>query len=306
MAAAAWSVAQLFESRIITLPTKLDHEMEVANQTFSMATVLATVKKIMGICDPILQSEGALTTATATSLPSSPTLQGIPRELRDKIYHEVAAIDRTISVRGLLKSYRQGKHNGDLWKQFQSFVAGHPLSMTCRQMRTELDPIFANTAGATYHFVVDNFDLEQLALYNRFVCTYCFRPRISDTNFPPLLYKEVGLRLKLDCNVFESTHIFCNVLASQRHCYAFTPESLSSIMSVSVCDLTSMSSMTEAQAKRTRGMLRRLYEPRSLRSRDASAAEVHLLGLLVAQLNSMVDTLWPSTTTVKGSPYKSL
>jgi hypothetical protein len=53
-------------------------------------------------------------------------------------------------------------------------------------------------------------------------------------------------------------------------------------------------------------MLRRLYEPRSLRSRDASAAEVHLLGLLVAQLNSMVDTLWPSTTTEKESPYKSL
>jgi hypothetical protein len=280
--------------------------MEVANQTFSMATVLATVKNIFDTGDSVPKSEGALTTATATNLPSSPTLQGIPRELRDKIYHEVAAVGRTVSVWGLLKSYRQGKHNGDLWKQFQSFIVGNPLSMTCRQMRTELEPVFANTAGATYHFVVDNFDLEQLALYNRFVCTYCFRSRISDTNFPPLLYKEVGLRLKLDCNVSESAQIFCDVLASQRHCYAFTPESLSSIMSVSVCDVTSEASMTEAQAKRTRGMLRRLREPRSIRSRDASAVEVHLLGLLIARLNSMVDTRWPSTTTEKESPYKSL
>jgi hypothetical protein len=285
----------------------MDYGLEVANQTFSMVTVLATIKNILGTCDSIPQSEGALTTAMAASLPASPTLQGIPRELRDKIYHQIAIVDRTIPVRRLLKSHRQGKHNGDLWKQFQPFAtAAHPLSTTCRQMRTELGPLFANTAGATYRFVVDNFDMEQLALYNRFVRTYCFPSRISDTKFPPLLYEEVALRLKLDCNIFQSVQIFCEALSSQRHRYGFTPESLSSIMLVSTCDLISEASVTEAQAKRTRGMLRRLKEPHSLRSRDASAAEVHLLGLLVAQLNDMVDTLWPSTTTEKEGLYKTM
>jgi hypothetical protein len=63
---------------------------------------------------------------------------------------------------------------------------------------------------------------------------------------------------------------------------------------VPVRGLDSQSSMTEAQAKHTRDVLRRLYESRPTHLRHASATELKFLELLLNGFNDMVDAQWPS------------
>jgi hypothetical protein len=201
----------------LTLSTKLDHEMEVANQKLPMATAPAFVENILGTCDSIPQSEGALITAMATSLPASPTLQGIPRELRDKVYHYLVTTDRTVFGRIFLKLCKEG--SGSLWRQFQSSVETHPLSMTCRQMGAEAGPVFAEILGLSYTFVVNNIDMKQLRLYRQFIYTDCFSHKVSDSDLPPFRYDDVAILLKFDRNVFESTQTFRNALSCDPELY---------------------------------------------------------------------------------------
>jgi hypothetical protein len=140
----------------------------------------------------------------ADIMPASATLQGIPPELRNKIYDRLLTEPRNVSGCKLLKLIEQSR-GGYFWKQFQSAIAEHPLTLTCRQMRTEFGSVLATTPGQTYRFIVDNLDPHQLELFREFARTFCYPHRVSDELFPPLfIFHEVVLCLKVDSNILSS------------------------------------------------------------------------------------------------------
>ncbi|GAB7335570.1 hypothetical protein MBLNU13_g07905t1 [Cladosporium sp. NU13] len=73
-------------------------------------------------------------------------------------------------------------------------------------MFTEFNHVLATTPGQTYDLLVNNLDLEQLALFHRFVAAHCSFRRNTEVKMQPLplLYKEVALHLKLDGSILES------------------------------------------------------------------------------------------------------
>ena len=87
--------------------------------------------------------------STAMAIPASPTLQGIPPELKNKIYDYLAST-RDVSGAKFVKIHKDvwsGDEPWELWEQFKLAVGVHPLTMTCRQLRTEFSPVIAFAAG---------------------------------------------------------------------------------------------------------------------------------------------------------------
>jgi len=164
-----------------------------------------------------------------TTKPASPTLQGIPLELRTKIYTYLAINEpRDVSGHQFVKMSResQSSSSGDLWKQFQSAITPHPLTLTCRQMFSEFNHVLLTTSGQTYNLIVNNLDLEQLALFHRFVRAHCSSHRITETMSQPLplLFKDVTLSLHLDGDVLQSIEAYIEGLKTAlpyRHRGAF-------------------------------------------------------------------------------------
>lgn len=241
--------------------------------------------------------------------PASPSLQGIPPELRNNIYDQLALTEpRNVSGRKLLELRRQYP-GGDLWKQFKSAIAVHPLTMTCRQMRTEFSPVLATTAGQIYHLIIDNLDLTQLELFRKFVERYCLSYRISDKSFPPLLFHEVVLCPKLDSNILPSVEAYRRKARSEsyeRRCVI--PRAFSEVVvlhesSGSVYDnLASKNNlMTKAQAKLARGALRRMGNVY-----DLCEPDLEVIRLLVGHLTKMVDNYWPASSDEVGDAWRSL
>jgi hypothetical protein len=201
--------------------------------------------------------------------PASATLQGIPPELRNKIYVHLLTEPRNVSVRKFLKLREEGR-GGFIWEQFQSAIAVHPLTLTCRQMRSEFSSVLTTTPGQTYCFIVDNLDPHQLALFREFTRTYCFSERASDKSFPPILIeREVVLCLKLDGKILPSIEAYVREAQVQHRRGSFRvilrefSEIKSMIMAGSSVfgDSTSKSkSMTKAQAEVTRRTARGIYD----------------------------------------------
>lgn len=109
-----------------------------------------------------------------STTPAQPTLQGIPGEIRNHIYELVAAATtetRTILGRKLAQAVKRGDHDGDIRKQALSVTLQHPLSMTCRQIRAEFSRFhdtFVRSKTGGFEFVVNNFDVEQMQLFEKF------------------------------------------------------------------------------------------------------------------------------------------
>ena len=104
------------------------------------------------------------------SLATSTSLQGILSEPRNEIYGLVAADTPqmpTILGRKVAQSARNFEYEGDIRAQALSAIVQHPLSMTTRQVRAEFQSGFNDDSARhqTYEFVVDNFDFEQLKLF---------------------------------------------------------------------------------------------------------------------------------------------
>lgn len=247
--------------------------------------------------------------AMADDTPAPPSLQGIPPELRNKIYDQIALTEpRNVSGRKLLELRRQSP-GGDLWKQFQLATTVHPLTMTCRQMRTELSPVLATTARQTYHLIVDDLDLNQLELSRQFVAKYCFSHIISDKTFPPLLFHEVVLCPKLDSDILPSVEAYRRKARAESYeGRCVIPRAFSKVLilhepSSSGYDssISKSNPMTKAQAKLARGSLRRmgnaydLYEP-----------DLKVIRLLVGHLTEMVDNHWPVSSDEVGDAWRSL
>ena len=106
----------------------------------------------------------------ASMIPAAPTFQGIPTELRTEIYGLVAdepSRKPIILGRKVAQAAKQFLFDGDIREQALSAIVQHPLEMTCRQMRAEFQTGFHvdYARSQTYEFVVDNFDFEQLKLF---------------------------------------------------------------------------------------------------------------------------------------------
>jgi hypothetical protein len=131
---------------------------------------------------------------TATMPPHNNTLQTILPEIRNQIYDKVAQNStRVILGRKFLASHALGEHDGILPVQFASAATLEPISMTCRQLYMESATLLATTPDPpAYHFVVNNFNLDQVDLFRAIMdCpTHCKR--------------ESALRFQFDSGVLES------------------------------------------------------------------------------------------------------
>lgn len=232
----------------------------------------------------------------ATATPASPTLQGIPAELRNKIYGYLVTNSRDVSVRKFLKLSQQSR-GAPSWEQFQLSIVVHPLTMTCRQMRTEFGSVLAATPILRYCFIVDNLDPHQLALFRESTRKYC--PTNTDC-MPPILREfQVVLCLKLDSKIFSSVEAYvreARVQARHGGPYCFWEDHTeieSRLMpSSGVCgDSTNKSKpMTKAQAELARSAVRSIHDVyRVAGLYKVDKPEREAIRLLLVHLTSIAD-----------------
>jgi hypothetical protein len=133
--------------------------------------------------------------------PHNNTLQTIPPEIRIQIHHTAASLDnnqpKTLTILGskLLESHRLGEHHGIIPIQFANAATTtlHPLSVTCRQFYSGLPPLVATAPNPlAYRCIVNNFDLEQLAVFRQFA------------DSPMNCSRDFSLRFQFDSGVVAS------------------------------------------------------------------------------------------------------
>jgi hypothetical protein len=263
-----------------------------------------TVQALNMALVPVPDGDPQSDSAVAAAALASPTLQGIPAELRNKIYDYLAlTTPRNVSGHKLLMLRRGSIYSRDrsisFWKQFQAATAVHPLTLTCRQIRTEFSSVLATTAGQTYCLVVDHFDWQQFELFPEFIATYCFSYRVSSKNFPPLLFDEVMLCVKMDTCALELIEAngwaarvqlrgSYGVISGDFSEVTILPEMLPGFNSISYDTYNSGIKPTpEAQAQRARDTLRRISDNYEYHKPDPRVRR-----LLVTHLNEKLDNRW--------------
>lgn len=153
----------------------------------------------------------SLTPAPATSSstrPAEPTLQGIPPELRNKIYEHVNATDdsrkRTVLGWKLVKAHANAKKNGStLREQMESSTTANPLSLTCRLLYNEYSTFVPTIAAPAYNLIVNNFDFEQIELFLEAIDEY-------------IGIKNAFIRFQIDCNIVQSANALLDELEARR------------------------------------------------------------------------------------------
>jgi hypothetical protein len=101
---------------------------------------------------------------------SKPTLQTLPRELRDLIYDFVAATEERIVLGRRMTEARNKRYKTEtLYESFKGAIALHPLSMTCHQLLGEFQKVHVATSQARWTLVVNNFDLDQIKNFSDFI-----------------------------------------------------------------------------------------------------------------------------------------
>lgn len=133
-------------------------------------------------------------------------LQALPPELRNRIYEHLAITDtRTVLGWKLPESHEISEHNGNLRRQFQLATMQHPLGMICRQICTEISLFYNTDSALAYKLSVNNFDLQQLALFRQIINKYCTTERNLSLIDPPPSLQGMTICFQLDCDVVEST-----------------------------------------------------------------------------------------------------
>jgi hypothetical protein len=123
-------------------------------------------------------------------LPPRASLEGIPRELRDEIYHlvDISTPVRVVSAAKLVTAYQESQFEGPTAHEWQRFLergldysnvrspivdlstllnlstALHPLCRASRQFYAEYHPQHVQTDVSRYRFMVYNFNITQIAL----------------------------------------------------------------------------------------------------------------------------------------------
>jgi hypothetical protein len=256
---------------------------------------------------PIPDGETQSDSAMATAAPASPTLQGIPAELRNKIYGYLAlTTPRNVSGHKLLMLRQQLRsiyfrgRSISLWEQFQLATAVHPLTLTCRQIRTEFSSVLATTAGQTYCLIVDNFDSEQFELFYEFIATHCFSYRVSSKNFPPLLFSEVMLCISMNTRTLASIEAYgWAVRVQPRSDYGVITGDFSEVTTwpeprISFFDQLEIStsereprSVSERQAELVEDILRRICD-----AYEHYKPDQRVRRLLITHLHEKLDNRW--------------
>ena len=170
-------------------------------------------------------------------------MQGIPPELRNQIYGLVVAIptdNRIILGRKLAQAAKKLEYDGDVREQALSTVVQHPLSMTCRQIRAEFQSGFQDaytrSQSQSYEFVVNNFDIEQLKLFEeleharhvkRLILVKSPTQLSRDLELAWLSKVPFKLRFQMDCNVVASAAALQNfeeLCRRGERCYSIVNE----------------------------------------------------------------------------------
>lgn len=112
-------------------------------------------------------SRTASVMAPALGSPPRASLECIPPELRNNIYHKVAEdIDEASivgrKIDGLDPNWTDAEAEDRMWHA----IAKHPLSQTCRKLRKEFSPIhrhYAITKGVPkYYLELENYDMDRM------------------------------------------------------------------------------------------------------------------------------------------------
>lgn len=138
--------------------------------------------------------------------PPRASLQGIPRELRDRIYQHLAdSEDRFVLGWRFVEARKDESLSFDTC--FDTAIALHPLSMTCRQMLEEYRDAHFSAFEPEWIFVVNNFDLNQLDIFSEYVDKEdFFTTKEARTQRDPPAF---SLRLQMDNRVVGSMRKFC-------------------------------------------------------------------------------------------------
>jgi hypothetical protein len=168
-----------------------------------------------------------ITSPTQTSLPPRASLQWLPRELRDQIYEHLAETDERIVLGWrFLQIWEDRDAALALDDCFDSAVALHPLSMTCKQMRAEFQNIHFTATKARWTLSVNNFDLDQIELFGYYINNEVFIEDIAwvaDKAYRssrPVYNVDLALRFQMDENAAGSAAELCGlVLSNDRNNY---------------------------------------------------------------------------------------
>jgi hypothetical protein len=157
------------------------------------------------------------TTAQAEAVTTKPSLQTLPRELRDLIYDFVAATEERIVLGRRMVEARQNNSTWTLDKCFDEAIALHPLSMTCRQFRDEFHDAHISAPNAPWVLLVNNFHLEQLQIFSDYIQSEEYiKVTGHDLNSedcwpysPPIYNQDISLRFQMDDLAPHSASEFC-------------------------------------------------------------------------------------------------
>ena len=168
------------------------------------------------------------------------SLQGIPDELKNNIYGLVAddaSRKPVILGRKVAQAAKQFLFDGDIRDQALSAIVQHPLEMTCHQIRGEFQAGFSYdyARSQTFEFVVDNFDFEQLKLFeelqyakygSRLAAVKSRSQIMRDRRLTWLSGVSFTLRFQMDQNVVASATAlaqFMKLCREGRECYSNMP-----------------------------------------------------------------------------------
>lgn len=164
------------------------------------------------------KTDTADATAEAASIPSKPTLQTLPRELRDMVYEYVAETEERIVLGRRMVEARRANSTWTLDKCFDEAVALHPLSMTCRQFRDEFQDVHFSASEPYWILLVNNFDIEQLQIFSDWIQSEEFVKVLrhygswSEPEWDhdePMYDQNVSLRFQMDARAGWSASKLC-------------------------------------------------------------------------------------------------
>jgi len=207
--------------------------------TYISPHVLTTISGNTGIdsiinCFPSDKQSGSDDANDAPDdTPPKPTLQTLPRELRDLIYDFVAANEERIVLgRRMLDTHRENS-TWTLDQCFDHAVALHPLSMTCGQFLDEFQVLHLAALGPPWILLVNNFDLEQVQIFSDYIQSEEFIQVVDRGSFCDRVVDEIPeynvearLRFQMDQDALRSAATLCQHVYFDKSHEGAAPQSL--------------------------------------------------------------------------------
>lgn len=161
-----------------------------------------------------------------TTIPLRASLQGLPRELRDKIYEHLATTEERIVLgRRFTRPWLHADYYWDSIEQaFESSLALHPLSMTCRQMRKEFQPFHVSALEAPWVFLVNNFDVPQLETFGGYFQSDNYWQAGEHAEWTSEI-PDCILRLQMDRDAVRSASELCQYVRAHKYSFPIANDS---------------------------------------------------------------------------------